>query len=403
MHYELARRMNELRASEIREMLKVTSRPEVISFAGGLPAPELFPIDGFRAACDEVLRNEGQQALQYSTTEGCPRLREAIAERMNRTRGTSIEADDVLVTAGSQQGLDMTAKLFVDEGDVVLCESPTYIGAISAFRVFGPRFVEVPTDDDGMIIPALERCIANHPEAKFAYVVPDSQNPSGRTWSVERRRRFMEVMTTARIPVIEDGPYSEVHFGDAAMPSLKSMDTADLVVYLGTFSKILSPGLRLAWVVAQRELLQKYVLVKQGTDLHTSTFAQRAVWTYLQRYDIDKHISYIRAMYRQRRDTMLEALDRCMPPGVRYTRPQGGMFIWVGLPEGCDAHELLALCLERDVAFVPGGSFFPNGGHENTLRLNFSAMAPDRIVDGIQRVAEALQEYLAAREALRSA
>jgi len=389
-----AERMNGVRASEIRELLKFTARPEVISFAGGLPAPELFPVREIEAAAMSALDHDGARVLQYSTTEGDPRLREIIATRMNRVRGTRRTADEVLITAGSQQGLDLTGKIFLDAGDVVLCESPTYIGAIQAFRIVQPRFVEVPTDDGGMIIDELVRRLAAEPRARLIYIVPDFQNPSGRRWPTERRQALLEAAARYPVVVIEDSPYAELTFDGPPLPALQSMDTRGQVVYLGTFSKTFCPGLRLGWVAGPKELMDKYVLVKQGADLHTSTLPQRLLQLYLDRHDFDAHIQRIRALYHRRRDVMLEAMDRYFPPDVRYTRPQGGLFLWVELPEQLNARDLLAASLAENVAFVPGGAFFPNGGHEHTIRLNFSNMPEERIHEGIQRLARVIRNFL---------
>jgi 2-aminoadipate transaminase len=394
MTIRLARRMDALKASEIREILKVTQRPEVISFAGGLPAPECFPVDEMRAVAEQVLRERGRTALQYSTTEGDPALRRAIAARMNRTMGTAVSPDEILITSGSQQGLDLSGKVFLDEGDVVLCESPTYLGAINALQVFGPRFVEVPTDDEGMIVAEMERRLAAEPRAKLIYTVPDFQNPTGRTWSLARRRALLEAASRFGVPVIEDRPYGELRFEGAPVPPLAALDSAGLVVHLGTFSKVFCPGLRIGWLVAARPLLEKYVVVKQGADLHTSTLSQMEIAAYLDRFSLDANVARIREVYHLRRGAMLAAIDREFPAGIRCTRPQGGLFLWVELPPSLNARELLARCVERDVAFVPGGSFFPNGGHENTFRLNFSNMPEARIAEGIHRIAEVLREML---------
>jgi 2-aminoadipate transaminase len=394
MAVTFARRMNHLRASEIRELLKVTARPEVISLAGGLPAPEFFPTEEMKAVTLKVLNEHGRQAMQYSTTEGHPPLRRWIAERMNARLGTRVQPGEVLITSASQQGLDLTGKVFLDEGDEVLCESPTYLGAINAFRAYGPRFVEVPTDDEGMIITELEKLLLACNRVKLVYVVPDCQNPTGRTWSLARRRAFMELISLYRIPVIEDNPYSEVRFEGERLPALKSMDEERLVVFLGTFSKIFSPGMRLGWVAAPGPIFEKYVLVKQGADLHTSTLAQMQLSAYLETFDLDANLERVREAYRRRRDAMVRALEREMPPGVRFTRPAGGLFLWVELPQGMNAREVLAVCLEHDVAFVPGDSFFSNGGHENTLRLNYSNMPEDRIEEGVRRLGAVLRELL---------
>ncbi len=395
MMFRLAERMNELKASEIREILKLTQQPEVISFAGGLPAQELFPTRELVAVTAEALIREGHKVLQYSTTEGCSHLRKAVAERMNRLRATRVEPDNILITAGSQQGLDLTGKLFLDPGDAVLCESPTYLGAVNAFKAYSPRFLEVPTDDHGMNLAALEDFLKAEPKAKFIYVVPDFQNPTGRTWSLERRMGLVEIADHYGVPVIEDNPYADLRFEGEPFPSVKSFDRNGIVVHLGTFSKIFCPGLRIGWVSADRSLLEKYVLAKQGVDLHTSTLGQSQLRFYLEGYDIDQAIIRLREVYRGRRDAMLNALDETMPECVSYTRPQGGLFLWMELPETMNARDLLVESVKENVAFVPGGSFFPNGGHENTLRLNFSAASEERIVEGIHRLAGVIRRLLA--------
>jgi 2-aminoadipate transaminase len=387
MTTRFARRMEALKASEIREILKVTQRPEVISFAGGLPAPELFPVRRLAAATQQVFEEEGTRALQYSTTEGHPPLRRKIAERMKASWGAVVTPEQVLVTSGSQQGLDLTGKLFLDEGDVVLCESPTYLGALSAWNVMRPRWVEVSTDDDGMDPAALEAKLRAHPNAKAIYVIPTFQNPSGRTWSLERRRRFMEVVERHDVWVVEDNPYGELRLEGESVPSLKSFDTKGRVVALGTFSKVFCPGLRIAWVAADLSVIEKLVILKQGADLQTATLSQLQVNRYLEENDLDADIAKIVPVYRERRDAMLSALEKEMPPGVRWTRPQGGLFLWMTLPANLNARTLLDECVRQNVAFVPGGAFFPNGGNENTLRLNYSNMPIERIREGVKRLA----------------
>lgn len=395
MNYPLAQRMERMKASEIRELLKLTRRPEVISFAGGLPAPEAFPVREMQEVAGRMLGSRGCEVMQYSTTEGEADLRAWIASRMNGRLGTSVTPDEVLVTSGSQQGLDLTGKVLLDEGDAVLCESPTYLAAIQCFTAYRATFVEVPTDDDGMLPEELDRRLRTAHRPKVVYVIPDFQNPSGRCWSLERRRRLIDVVSRHDVVVVEDNPYGELRFEGVALPSLKSLDRRGQVVHLSTFSKILCPGLRLGWVAAPPELLEKYVLVKQGADLHTSTLAQRLAADYVQQYDLDAAIGRIRELYRRRRDLMVAALERELPAGTRFTRPSGGLFLWLELPEGISGRELLVRCLEHDVAFVPGGAFFPNGGHENTARLNFSNMPEPRIEEGVRRLARALREMLA--------
>jgi DNA-binding transcriptional MocR family regulator len=384
--------MEAMKASEIRELLKVTQRADVISFAGGLPAPEMFPVEELKAAAAEVLSGDGARALQYSTTEGDPELRGAIAARMNTTLGTTLEASQILITCGSQQGLDLTGKVFVDEGDEVLCESPTYLGAINALITYRPRFVEVPTDDEGMIPDELERCLASCARPKLIYVVPNFQNPSGRTWSRARRLALLDAAGRHGLVIIEDDAYGQLCYEGPTPPALASLAPGGPVVYLGTFSKILSPGMRLGWLAARPSLYEKYVLVKQGTDLHTCTLTQSQLLAYLRHFDLDANIRRMRELYTRRRDVMLRAIGMEFPREVRCTRPKGGLFLWVVLPEGVSAREVLVRCLERNVAFVPGGSCFPNGGHENTLRLNFTNMPEARIREGIARLGAVLRE-----------
>jgi 2-aminoadipate transaminase len=396
MAIQFARRMEGLKASDVREILKITQSGEIISFAGGLPAPELFPVQDLGEATRRVLEEQGQKALQYSTTEGYLPLREMLAQRMNARCGIRATADEVLITTGSQQALDLTGKLLLDEGDTVLCESPTYVGAISALNVFSPRWVEIPTDDEGMDVDALQLRLENCDRIKLIYVVPNFQNPTGITWSLERRRRFAEVVMRHSVAVVEDNPYGELRFEGMPLPPIKSFDTKGQVVYLGTFSKILSPGMRIGWLTAAKPLYEKYVILKQGGDLHTSTLSQMQVTAYLESFDMDQHLAHLRAVYRERRDAMIRALEKEMPRCVSFSRPAGGLFLWAELPAHLDARELLRRSLELRVAFVPGGSFFPKGNKENTLRLNYSNMPVSRIEEGIRRLAQAVREMLGA-------
>ena len=405
MAARFAGRVERMRASEIRELLKLAGQRDVISFGGGLPPNECLPLEELAEACRRVLHDRGPQALQYSQTEGCASLRQMIASRAARRLDLDLSPDQVAITAGSQQALDLTAKVFLDEGDALLCESPTYLAAIAAFRAFRPRFVEVPSDGEGMVMPALERLLSAESRAKFIYVIPDFQNPSGRTWSFERRRQLLALAARFQVPIVEDSPYAELRFEGEGLPALKTMDPEGLVVYLSTFSKILSPGLRVAWMTAPGPILEKYVLAKQGTDLNTSTFTQLMLAAYLETGRLDGHIERVRAECRRRRDAMVGAIARELP-GVEFTRPLGGMFLWVTLPHGLSARDLLPLAVARGVAFPPGGSFFPNGGHENTLRLAYSDSPEPRIAEGIRRLGAAyreLSETAAAPAACREA
>lgn len=389
-----AKRMNSLTVSAIREILKITANPEYISFAGGLPAPELFPINEMKQVAVRVLDEAGAEALQYSTTEGFVPLRKQIALRMENKLNVHVTHENIQIISGSQQGLDLSGKLFIDEGDVILCESPTYLAAISAFKAYGPRFIEVPTDDHGMIMEELEKILQDTPKIKFIYVIPDFQNPTGRTWSLARREKFMKLINQYEIPVVEDNPYGELRFEGEVLPVLKSLDTKGLVIFFSTFSKIFCPGLRIGWIVADEKILEKYTLLKQGADLHTSTISQREISKYMELYDIDANVEKIKKVYKERRDIMLRTMKQEFPADVKYTHPQGGLFLWVELPQHIKAATLLVKCLENKVVFVPGDSFFPNGGVENTLRLNYSNMPEERIVEGIKRLAKAIKEYV---------
>lgn len=391
MRMKFANRIDSLRASDIREILKITQRAEVISFAGGLPAPELFPVEEIKEISRLLMEESGRVALQYSTTEGYEPLRQKIAARIGRKFQTQASAEEVMITSGSQQALDFTGKLFLDAGDVVLCESPTYLAAISAFRAYQPEFIAVPTDDDGMIIEELERILATTDNVKLVYVIPDFQNPTGRTWSRERRRRFIETVSRYGVAVLEDNPYGELRFEGEILPSIKSMDREGLVIGTGTFSKTFCPGMRIGWLVATPPVIEKYVLIKQGADLCTSLRNQMEIDLFMERFDFEGNLVRLTELYRQRRNAMVAALEAMMPEGVSFTRPQGGLFLWVTLPERIKAIELLKRCLEQNVAFVPGDSFFPNGGVENTLRLNYSNMPEDRIREGVARLAAAIR------------
>ncbi len=387
-------RMNLLTGSEIRELLKLTAQPDIISFAGGMPAPELFPVEELKRIGVSVMEVSGRIALQYSTTEGFPPLRKHIADRMFAKNKIKTDSDHILMTSGSQMGLDFSARVFLNKGDIVLLESPSYLGAVNAFKASEAKFIEVPTDENGMIIKELEKILEKEDRVKMIYVIPDFQNPSGRTWTLERRQEFMETVNKYEIPVIEDNPYGELRFEKEFVPALKALDTKGLVVYLGTFSKILVPGYRLGWVCAEPKILQKYNFMEQASSLQASTISQMEVSKFMDMYNLDDHIAKIKKVYKQRRDIMLKTMDEEFPEEVRYTRPEGGLFTWVILPEYINAKEMALECLEQKVAYVPGGSFFPNGGHENTFRLNYSCMPEDKIVEGIKRIAAVIKKNL---------
>ncbi|MCG4565001.1 PLP-dependent aminotransferase family protein [Anaerosalibacter bizertensis] len=393
MSLRYAKRMDNIKASEIRELLKLTQKPEIISFAGGLPAPELFPVEELEKVSSKVLEEQGTTALQYGPTEGYEPLRVEITKRMEKV-GVECKPEDILVTSGSQQGLDFSGKIFLNPGDIVLCESPSYLGAINAFKAYEPEFIGVPTDENGMIMEELEDILKNNDRVRFIYVIPDFQNPSGRTWSIERRKRLIELANEHNVAIIEDNPYGELRFEGEYYPAIKHYDTEGRVIFLGTFSKIFCPGLRLGWVCAEEEVLNKFVLAKQGSDLQSSTISQMQVAKFLEEYDIEAHIENLKKVYKKRRDLMINTMKEEFPEEIKFTNPEGGLFTWVVLPEYMNARDLAVKAIEKNVAFVPGGSFFPNGGNENTLRLNYSSMDDEKIVIGIKRLAEAIKSMM---------
>lgn len=394
MEYKFASRMDRMKASEIRELLKLTARPEIISFAGGLPAPELFPVKEIAQVSHDLVLKEGQKLLQYATTEGRPTLREKIAKRMTEKYKTPVVAEDILITTGSQQCLDFAGKLFLDPGDVVLCESPSYLGALNAFNAYQPVFKEVPTDGEGIIPEELDKILASTPKCKFIYVIPDFQNPTGICWSLERRKKFIEVINKYDLPVFEDNPYGELRYRGESFPTLKSMDTKGLVSFLGTFSKIFCPGLRLGWIAGPHAIVEKFVMIKQSADLHTSNFDQGVADAYMDTYDLDAHVKEIVELYGHRRDLILKTMEEEFPEGVEFTRPDGGLFLWVTVPEGVSARKVFDKCIEQKVAAVIGDAFYPNDKTDRSMRVNYSCMPDDKIVEGVKRMAKAIKECM---------
>ncbi len=389
-----ADRMSRIKASDIRELLKLTAQPHIISFAGGLPAPELFPVADIKAAMDAVLNEQGQVALQYGQTEGWAPLRKQIAERMAAKNAIHTDPDNIILTAGSQQGLDFCGKLFLNPGDVVVLESPSYLGAINALNAYQPNFVEVPTDDNGMIMEELDKILSTTENVKLIYVIPDFQNPSGRTWPLERRKQFMEIIKKHGIPAIEDNPYGDLRFKGEYQPALKSLDTEGLIIYMGTFSKILAPGFRVGWTCASEEIVGKLNLIAQGAVLQTSTITAMVISKYLEMFDVDKHVEKIREVYKHRCQLMIQTMKETFPPEAKFTDPDGGLFTWVELPPHVNTRDLAAKALEKGVAFVPGDGFYPSGETKCCMRLNYSCMPDERIVEGIKRLAEVIKEAL---------
>jgi 2-aminoadipate transaminase len=405
--HRYAQRTQRMSSSAIRELLKLTQEPDIISFAGGLPAPELFPIEAFRAASEKVLSEWGKTALQYSPTEGYLPLREFIVQKMARY-GIEAEPENVLVTCGSQQALDIIGKLLINPGDLILTEKPTYLGALQAWSAYQAEFVSVPIDQDGLQTGLLEEALCSGP--KFMYILPNFQNPGGVTLSLARRQALIDISDHYGAPIIEDDPYGELRYEGRHLPPLVVLDAEKLrngdeleaekgyfrgnVIYLSTFSKTLAPGLRLGWMVAPRSVIQRCVMAKQGMDLHSSTFVQMVAYEVAKDGFLEQHVRKIRQVYHERRDVMLNAMARYFPEEIQWTRPQGGLFLWVTLPDYLDAAAILEKAVAHKVAFVPGTAFYPDGSGHNTCRFNFSNAQPEQIEAGIQRLGEVLAKEI---------
>jgi 2-aminoadipate transaminase len=396
-----AHRIRRMGSSVIRELLKFTQQPDIISFAGGLPAPDVFPVREFQLACNSVLQEQGAQALQYSTTEGHPPLREMIARHTARY-AIEVSHDNILITSGSQQALDFLGRLFINRGDRILVESPTYLGALQAWNAYGAEYVSVPIDQHGMLTDELEKALRSG--VKFIYVLPNFQNPTGSTLSLERRYKLIELADRYGVPIVEDDPYGQLRYDGEHLRPIIALDSdfhkrngfaySGNVIYLSTFSKLLAPGLRLGWVIAPEEVIRKLVMAKQAADLHTATFNQVVAHEIGKDGFIDQHVKVIRKIYKERRDVMLETMAEFFPAEVSWTHPDGGMFLWGILPGDMDAAEVLKVAIERKVAFVPGASFHANGGGMNTMRINFSFSNPETIREGISRLGRVLKEQI---------
>jgi 2-aminoadipate transaminase len=386
-----------MKRSEIRELLKVSRIPGMISFAGGLPASETFPVKELEEISCELLRQKGATALQYGTTEGEAPLREEICKWMMREK-SAVRPDNILVTAGSQQGLDIVSKVFLDPNDIVILELPTYIGGLQAFTAYRAKMIGVPQDDHGMKMDLLEKKLANlakrGKKPKFIYVVPDFQNPSGVTLSLERRVRLLELAYQYEVPILEDSPYRDLRFEGKPVPAIYSLDKEGQVMVLGTFSKILCPGLRLAWIMAPSEWMERMIIAKQSMDLCCSTYNELLVAEFMKRGLMLKQVEKIRELYSKKAERMLEALKKYMPKGVRWTRPEGGLFLWVKLPKKMSSNDLLPKAIENKVAYVIGSAFHCNGKGQNTMRLNFSYPTLEQIDEGIQRLAKMIKENM---------
>ncbi len=389
-----ADRVKGMKASEIRELLKITEHPEMISFAGGMPSPDSFPVNEIKKIVVKVLGKHGKQALQYGTTEGLESLREAIAKRMSKS-GVKCSKDGILVASGAEQLIDLIGKIFINPGDYVVLENPTFLGAIVSFNAYQPRYIPIPVDENGMVTTVLEETLKKYGKSKlpkFIYTVPTFHNPCGVTLSLERRKHLLRLAEKYKIPIVEDDAYSELRYSGRPLPSLKSLDNKGIVIHLRTFSKILAPGLRLGWAVADKKILRKIIIAKQGTDSCTNTLSQYIADEYLRSGLANKQIPKIRKMYKRKRNIMLKAMEKYFPEHTKWTRPEGGLFIWVTLPESINTKKIQKKALKEKVAFVQGSAFFVKNKKYNTMRLNFSNTDDRKIREGIRRLAKIIEK-----------
>ncbi|MCB9009102.1 MAG: PLP-dependent aminotransferase family protein [Ardenticatenaceae bacterium] len=398
MKGQFAQRMLRTKKSFIREILKVTQNPDVISFAGGLPNPDYFPIEPLRAAADRIFAEQGRQALQYAPTLGYEPLRAFIAQRYADRTGMAVDPDEILITNGSQQALDLVGKILIDPGDHVLMESPSYLGGIQAFTMYEPEFQTVPLGEDGVDTAVLAQKAA-HPQSKLFYALPNFQNPSGITYSRETRQAVSQILAENETFLIEDDPYRELRFLGEDLPPIASFNQARAFL-LGSFSKIVAPGLRMGWIYAPLPLMDKLVTAKQGTDLHSNYVSQLIIHRFLQDNDLDAHIAKIRTAYKQQRETMVAMIEECFPPEVTFTLPEGGMFLWVTLPPQLSAMDLFEAASKQNVVFVPGAPFHVDGTGGNTLRLNFSNTTAEKIEVGMTRLVQAIKQMMIEKTAV---
>ncbi len=390
-----ANRLAYLEDRSLLDAFELKETDEMISFSAGFPSAEAYPIDAIKESFQRVMETRGREAMSYGSTSGFPELRRIMQQRMKDKFSLDYALDEISITSGSQQGLDMSGMLFVDEGDVVLFEAPSYLGAVNALRAYQAELISVPTDREGMEIESLKKVLDEYGDrVKIIYVNPDFQNPTGRSWSDKRREDFMNFMADYDIPVLEDAAYGELSFDGKLQKPLAYYDQRGQVVYIGTFSKIFCPGLRVAWLCARKEIMDKYLVLKNAADLSSSTISQMQMADYLQHNDLDAHIREISEIYKERCKFMAEMIDREFPKEVTYVMPKGGLFIWLELPKNKDARELLKRAGKRNVAFIPGTSFYPSGSVNNELRLNFSNMSEEKTREGIKILAEVTKEYL---------
>ena len=390
-----ASRIDSLSDKSLLNAFEIFEAPGTISFSAGFPSSETYPIDEIKEAFNKVMEKEGKEALSYGSTSGYKRLREIISGRLKEKFGISYSLDEIIITSGSQQGLDMSGMLFINKGDIVIFENPSYLGAVNSLRAHEANLVSVGIDQEGINLNELKIALDKYKDKiRMVYVNPDFQNPTGRSWSYNRRKAFMDVMSNYDIPVLEDAAYSELSFEKELLKPLASFDKRGQVIYLGTFSKTFCPGLRVAWLCAPKNIMEKYLLLKNAADLSTSSVAQRQMAYYLDNYSLDQHIEKITLIYKERKDVMVRCLEEYFPKAIRYSNPMGGLFVWVSLPDGKDAGELLGRALENKVSFIPGKAFYPKGDRNEELRLNFSNSAPEEIIKGMRVLGEITHKYI---------
>lgn len=388
-----ADRMSSMENPAVKEILAITQRTDVVSFAGGLPASSAFPVEGIAASFTAALEEQGASALQYGITEGYIPLREWVADRL-QGQGITCTAKNVLIANGSQQVIDLIARTMLNPGDYVAVENPSYLSALQVFKGAQANILPIPLDNEGMRVDILAEVLEKK-RPKFIYVIPTFQNPTGVTMSLERRRQLAELAEKYEVPVLEDNPYGELRFGGKPLPALKSFGNSKWIMYAGTVSKIIAPGLRLGWVVAEEEIIDKLATAKQLSDILTNSLTQRALYHYVTHFNLDEHINDIVGQYRVRRDAMLQSIEENFPPGVTWTVPDGGMFVWVTLPPKLDANKLLPIAIEEEqVAFVPGTPFYADDSGHNTLRLNYSSSTPELIKTGMAKLGALLRRHL---------
>ncbi|WP_230321458.1 aminotransferase-like domain-containing protein [Planococcus salinarum] len=389
-----------MKPSDMRIILTAAEQPDLISFAGGLPAPELFPVEALKKASEAVFTEDGPVSLQYSPTEGYSPLRSKTLERMEEI-GIQANLDQVMITSGSQQAIDLTGRLLLEEGDTVICESPTYLAALNVFNICNANIVDVEMDENGMLMEVLEQQLQENPDAKFIYTIPDFQNPTGRTLSLERRKRMLELAQQYDVLILEDNPYGAIRFSGTPILPIKHFDTEGRVIYMSSFSKILAPGLRLGWICADEVVIEKYRAFKESADMHSDGFAQRLTSKYMEQNDINEHIKKVNTAYLDRCNTMYSCVSQYFPEAVTCVKPEGGLFIWVELPDTIDARKISVACLEQGVAVLPGEAFFATESQSNALRLNFSNASEERIIEGMKRIGEVLHLELRTEAAVK--